>query len=212
MTTDTDTTDPQTTRRRVLQTTAAAAVATSTVGTASASHDSGFFAGMSGVSGDWNARAFAEGMIDGIVQQLDGDESGAEQNALDAKAEFNEHSGDWVAYANDRDLGGADRQVLEIEFAQSDETYTVFLVADYDESAEEYTSAEMVDSTDREVDHEARLESIAAENAADELQTLHEDYIAPNEDIDADHVQYLAGKYRLGPNTHVTSTLLGDDL
>jgi hypothetical protein len=214
MTTDTDSHDepPATTRRRVLRTTAAAAITTGGIGTASASHDQGFFAGMSGVSGDWSSGALVDGLTDGIIQRIRANHSGAETNALETKGEFNDHSGDWVTYANDRNLGGLGHQVLEATFVQDGERYTVYLVSDYDDGAEKYTSAEIVDSTTRTVDHEVRLESIAAENADEELQTLHDEYIGPGETIDAEHVQYLTGRYYVGPDKHITSTLLGEEL
>lgn len=168
-----------------------------------------FFAAMNGKRKSWMERAWMSAS----------GPPAAEQTALDAKEEFNQNADEWVDYVNKySDLSG-DVQVIEIQFVpdtpDDDETYddvdtgTVYLVADH--NGDEYTSAEIVETTDREVDEKVRLESIAAKNAADEIEEAYEKFVKPDEPPAESHLAHLAAKYKFGTD-HVTSTILGEEL
>lgn len=155
--------------------------------------------------------AFVQGLLFGIEERVSfGDEEtdGIDTHVTAAVTEFQDHQSDWVSYVNERDLGSADRQVLELTFEYASETRTRYVIADYDETAEEYASVSIVSDTDRTVDASATLRDLAVENAADELQVLHEGYIGPGEDIPRSHFSELAGQYYFGSD-HVTASFLG---
>jgi len=155
-----------------------------------------------------------QGEIDSRVERAIGDRSNAETAATNAQEEFNAHSDEWVDYINEHASLSGDIQVVELEYvpnpeAKPDDVHTDYLETTYD--GEEYMSAEIVDETDREVDETVRLESIAAENADDELAYAYEEFVSQNNPPSERHLAYLAGKYRYG-SQHVTTTILGDDL
>lgn len=157
--------------------------------------------------------ASARGTSEGLYERFLGDRSEAEDAARDAKDEFNAHRDEWVDYLNEHAQLDSDVEVLALEFAPNPdegEEYEVFLVGDY-RSEDELESAEIVDETDREVDERARLESIAADNAAAELEDGYEEFVESNEPPSKEHLAYLAGRYRFGTD-YVTSTLLGDEV
>lgn len=215
--------DRRVSRRAFLSTAAATAAATTIPANVTAQSDSQedtnrIFLAIASMNG------FRKSFFQRNVRKFTGPPK-AKQTAYDAKREFNSHSENWVDYVNKySDLSG-DIQVLALEFApeaggeeDSDQqtsdteeanTFTVYLVADHNGS--EYTSAKIVDNTDRTVDETVRLESIAADNAADELEHAYENYVKPDKPPDQAHLAYLAGKYRFGTK-HVTSTILGDEL
>jgi hypothetical protein len=105
----------------------------------------------------------------------------AEQNAEDTMQAFNEHSGDFVDYANDRNVSGS--EVVEITFEQADDPETIYLVAAYNQTSNEYDSAAMVNTTDRSVDETVSVSGMAADNAADEIEAFHETFVDPNDDV-----------------------------
>ena len=155
-----------------------------------------------------------QGELDSRIQRAVGDRSDAKTAATNAQEEFNAHSGEWVDYINEHASLSGDIQVVALEYVPNPEsepsdTHTDYLVTEYD--GEQYTSAEIVESTDRTVDETVRLESIAAENADDELATAYEDFVSEDKPPSGRHLAYLAGKYRYG-SQHVTTTILGDDL
>jgi len=147
-------------------------------------------------------------------ERLLGDRSDAETNALETQSEFNDHSDEWVSYVNKHSSLSGNIQVVALEFVPEpdddpDDTHTMYLVADHD--GEVYTSAEIVEQTDREVDETVVLESIAAENADAEIAEAYDKFVKPGDAPADEHLAYLAGKYRFG-TAHITTTILGDEL
>ena len=200
------------TRRRFLQTSAGTAAAATVPATAAAQSDD-----EDGRSVGETVRAIIAGVrgrVNSAVERGLGERTDSETAATDAKEEFNPNSGEWVAYINDHASLDGDVQVVSLEFLpkpeeEPDDTTTVYLVSDHD--GDQYTSAEIVDATSREVDEEVRLESIAADHASEEIETAYEEFVTEDKPPSDEHLAYLAGKYRFGTN-HITSTLLGDDL
>jgi hypothetical protein len=105
----------------------------------------------------------------------------AEQNAEDTMQAFNERSESFVAYANDRNVSGG--EVVQITFDQADATETIYLVAEYNETSDAYDSAAMVNTTDRSVDETVTVSGMAADNAADEIEAFHSEFVEDNEDV-----------------------------
>ena len=105
----------------------------------------------------------------------------AEANAEDTMQAFNENAGDFVAYANDRNVSGG--EVVQITFDQNDAEETIYLVAAYNQTSDSYESAAMVNTTDRSVDETVSVSGMAADNAADEIEAFHETFVDPNDDV-----------------------------
>ena len=198
------------TRRRILRASAATAAAATVPATAAAQDGDGDRGVLERIA---IVRASLRGWRAGLLERTLGDTSDAETAALEAKDEFNAHSDEWTAYINDHAETNGE-EAIEVIFApdpEEGEVYTVYLVGEYNSENEAYEWVEIVEQTDRTIDETARLESIAAENAADEIATGYEKFVAENEPPSDGHLAYLAGKYRFGTE-HVTSTLLGDDI
>lgn len=210
-------TKPNPQRRQFLQRTggvALTAVGATSLASTSAAAQSDDETDRSGFDQFLMAMAGIQGEIDSQYQRYFGERSDAKTNALAARDEFNTHSDEWVGYINEHASLSGDIQVLALEFVPEsdedpDDVYTAYLVTDHD--GDQYTSAEIVSETDRTVDETARLESIAAENADDEIATAYDDFVSEGEAPSDRHLAYLAGKYRFG-SQHVTSTILGDEL
>ena len=124
--------------------------------------------------------------------------------------EFEDHREEWISYVNTRGLGGEDHQSLGLTFEFDGGTERRYVLADWDGNEEEYASVEIVEEVDDDPDVTATLSDYATENAAGELQELHEKYIAPDEDIDQSHKTRLAGRYIWGED-HVTASFLGSE-
>jgi len=207
---NTDSTDW--TRRGVISSTIAAAAATiPATAAAQTSEDVDALFADEEFSRSRALGAFVQGLVFGIEERIsigdDEDTDGIDSHVTAAVTEFQDHQTDWVSYVNDRGLGSADRQVLALTFECAGEARTRYVIADYDEGAEEYASVSIVSSTDRTADASATLRDLAVENAADELQELHEEYIGPNEDIPRSHFSELAGQYYFGSD-HITASFL----
>lgn len=198
-------------RRAVITTTAAtAAAATVPAGVAAQSDDED----RSPLEQALMVLAGIQGEIDSQYERAVGDRADAETAATNAKDEFNDHSDEWVGYINEHASLSGDIQVIALEFVPNpedkpDDMHMDYLVTEYGD--EQYTSATITDATDRTVDEEVRLESIAAENAAEEIEYAYEEFVSGGEPPSERHLAYLAGKYRYG-SQHVTTTILGDDL
>lgn len=119
----------------------------------------------------------------------------ANESAEEFQTYFNNHSQELVNYTNDRDVGSEDYEVFRIRFEQEGEQETVYLVANYNTTAEAYDNASVVDDTDREVDERITLEDYAAANAAEELGYFYENYVAENETAGTAYEKRLAGRY-----------------
>lgn len=179
-----------------------------------ASHDEGFY-GINEVEDEGpvsNAMAVAEGVLSRVVasaSSIGSDPTPADQAASDTMETFNQHRGDWITYVNTRGLGSENHQVLELTFEVEDETETIYLVSDYNTTTDEYDSAEMVNATDREPDYDVTLSGVAAENADEELEEFHSEFVSQDRDPTSSYVTKMSAKYVR--SDHVTGTLIGDN-
>jgi hypothetical protein len=105
----------------------------------------------------------------------------AEANAEDTMQAFNDHSSDFVDYANGRNVSGG--EVVQITFDQADASETIYLVAAYNQTSDQYDSAQMVNSTDRTVDETVTVSGMAADNAASEIEAFHSEFVEDNDDV-----------------------------
>jgi len=119
----------------------------------------------------------------------------ANESAEEFQTYFNNHSQDLVNYTNDRGVGSEDYDVFRIRFEQEGQQETVYLVANYNTTAEAYDNASVVDDTDREVDERITLEDYAAANAAEELEYFYTNFVAENETAGTAYEKRLAGRY-----------------
>jgi hypothetical protein len=126
----------------------------------------------------------------------------AETNAEDTMQAFNDHSGDFVTYANDRNVSGG--EVVQITFDQADASETIYLVAAYNETSDSYESAEMVNTTDRSVDETVTVSGMAADNAASEIEAFQSEFVEDNEDVTT---SWLASKWA-AYNEDLSSSLI----
>jgi hypothetical protein len=115
---------------------------------------------------------------------------------------FNERSESFVTYANDRNVSGG--EVVQITFDQTDAEESVYLVAEYNETSNAYDSAAMVNTTDRSVDETVTVSGMAADNAADEIEAFHSEFVEDNEDVTT---SWLASKWA-AYNEDLSSSLI----
>lgn len=228
----TDTSDRTVSRRQALRAGGVAAATVATAGTsiplASAYHegqtlegDEGFFSGGTVVGEDDRVAAIiggSRGLYRGLQLRFE-DLDDAEEIAADLQAHINDNSTDYVTFVNDRELGSSEREVLQLTIIQDEDEVPLYLVAPYDADAEEpgYQSLELLSEPayedahgDREPDEKAVLSGGAAKEAPDDLERLHTEFVAENEDVGVGFASEMASKY--GSSAHVSSTLLGDDL
>lgn len=142
---------------------------------------------------------FASGLTDRIGYQarnLVNDAPAAEENRDDAIEAFNSNSESLINWSNDRGVSSNQAtEVAEVTFAQNGEDATMYVVWEYNETAGEYISAEAVSETDRDVDYEIRLEAMAAENAAEEIEYFANEFAEPNENVTSAYISEMATKY-----------------
>lgn len=135
--------------------------------------------------------SFASGVVDRYTDKSDRE---AQASADDVQRFFNDHSAEFVAYANARTVGDADHDVVRITFEQDGERVHKYLVYGVDSSGN-LTGAEIVDSTARAVDTNIVLEDNAAGNAADELEYFYEEFVSEDRTPKRSYLQHLAGEY-----------------
>jgi hypothetical protein len=160
--------------------------------------------------------AFVGGFLSGVGSRVNVfEETDASQIDTHVSAivdEFNAHRSDWITYVNDRDLGGDSRETLAITFQYAGETRERYVVADYADGAYQSVEVQTPEEWSQDsADIEATVSDDAVENGADELRTLHDEYIVPNKDIERSYASELAGRYYFAPNDHVSvpESLLG---
>lgn len=117
----------------------------------------------------------------------------ADEAAEDFKQEYNGHSDELEAWANDRVDADTAANVLELSFEVGGDESTVYLVADV--TGDEYENTSVVDSTNRSVDETCALEDDAARNAADELDHVEDEFVDEDRDVDSSYLGRLAGRY-----------------
>jgi hypothetical protein len=157
---------------------------------------------------------FLSGLADGAAATVTGafDE---QTDAIDTHVqaitdEFDAHTGDWLTYVNDRDLGGDGRETLGITFEYAGETRERYVVADYADGGYQSVAIQTPEEWSQgSADLTATVSDDAVENGADELRQLHDQYIEPNKDIERSYASELAGRYYWAPNDHVSASLLG---
>ena len=128
------------------------------------------------------------------VSSIGGDTPAAEESRDDAVATFNQYNDTFVQYLNNRTVHNG--EVVEVTFVQGDEEATAYIVGTYNDSTEQYESAEAVTTTDRTVDHEIELRGMAADRADEELERFHDEFAEPDEDITAKYASEMAAKYK----------------
>ena len=145
-------------------------------------------------------RAAASGLYERVTYAtpFGDDPDDAEANAEAAMEAFNENSEDFVEYANERDVNGV--ETVAVTFVQGDEEATVVLVAEYNETAHAYDSAEVVTAEDYdgdvdETDEYVEVEGMAADNAADEIDRFHDEYAADGDNVTTSYMTEMATKY-----------------
>ena len=155
-----------------------------TVGDALTPSDNGILAGIIGT---------ASGFTDRAKYAVFGADDSATENRDAAVSTFNQYNDTLLAYANNRSIH--EGSVVQVDCTIDDETATSYIVADYNDSSEEYTSAEAVTSTDRSVDHTVTLEGAACDNAAEEIEYFHDEFASEDKDVTKRYMAEMAGKY-----------------
>lgn len=186
------------------------------VGPVSASHDDGGLLndvltdedaedeGIMDVVDRETTMAYLSGMSDRLSYTVtslwsDGPDTTAEEIGDDIADEFNNNSEAYEEYVNERADVSADHEVTEITIDVDDDTSTVYMVSDYNETADELENSEIVAELpeDRDVDDSVTLEGYAAHNAADELAEFRHEFVEPGEDVTDDpaYLSELSAQY-----------------
>lgn len=212
-----DTTNTDTSRRGFLSAVAATAAATVLPGAGAADEQEAREALFGGAptTGDrvFSSGSFVAGFVSGIVpRNIFSEEPQQDIDRLvgDAVDEFEAHNEEWLTFVNSRGLGGEDHQSLRLNFEYNGEHRDRYVLADWDADGAEYRSVRIETDHEEEADFEATLRDDAVENAADELEELHDEFIVPNEDVTRSHVSKLAGRYYFGSD-HITASFLGGE-
>lgn len=167
---------------------------------AAAEHDGGDSGGVSDMltPSDDGILATVYGSVAGITDRalykINGPDDSATENRDQAIQAFNQYNESFVAYANNRSIHEGD--VVQMDCVIDGETATAYIVADYNDSLGEYTSAEAVTSTDRQVDHTVTLEANACDNAAEEIETFHDKFASQDKDVTRKYLAEMASKYK----------------
>lgn len=131
--------------------------------------------------------------VDRAIYAIRGPDDTAEENRDAAVKNFNQHSADFVRYANDRDLH--EGEVVQVDCTVDGETATAYIVADFNDSTNEYESAAAVTSTDRDVNHTVELRKNACDNAAGEIEYFHDTFADDDRDVTRKYMSKMASKY-----------------
>jgi len=122
-----------------------------------------------------------------------GDDPSAATLADEAQTAFNDRSGDFQTYANERSTASSDYDVLAVTFEQDDSETTRYVVATVNDS--DYEDVEMVTSTSRSVDEECTLRGAAARNADNEIEAFHDQFVTADTGISDQYIAKMASKY-----------------
>lgn len=168
-----------------------------------AAQDDGFLSGFGDDEDDGGvldtALAAASGLADRArmaVANVGAEETTAGDDAQAAQEAFNDRSGEFLDYANERTTASTEWDVIAVTFEREDsDSATVYLVATVNDSTDNYTSAEVVDDTNRTVDKELTLRDYASKHAADEVDRFHEQFVDPNESVTRAYLSRMASKY-----------------
>jgi hypothetical protein len=128
----------------------------------------------------------------------------ASEQAQLVRDEFNANSSEWVEWYNQQDYpADADWQVIALTYEGEDSSETDYLVLDYDSSADEYASAEIVDEYDGEADLEQSVSGPFVHSYDDTAEAyelvseVYDGYVTTGEDVTADdsYLRSLATDY-----------------
>lgn len=149
----------------------------------SSDDDSGWLDGLgatTSAASNWADRAMY-GVNALLSDQTDAER--AEEYASNTTEVFNSHNDTLVNYTNARVAATpGDWDTIEVQFGAGDATATRYIVA---ESADgNFTSAAMVNETNRTVDKTMAIENSAAKSAPEELEYFATEYAAEDRDID----------------------------
>lgn len=163
--------------------------------------------------------------VSGVTERFRSDaEADASTDAEAAIQAFNEKSGDYVAYANGRNIAeGTDTETIAVRFDDGDTTETIIIEAQ--QSNGEYTSAEAVWEANSSADFDSADEWVvlredASANAADELRDFHEQFVVDDENVTESYKKQKATRYGgadqgvaafIAGESMVESSLLGDE-
>lgn len=139
------------------------------------------------------AISYGSGYLGRVSYWVSGPENSAEESRDAMMEAFNTRNESFLSYANDRGLHQG--EVVQVDCELEDETATAYLVADYNATSDEYETARFVRSTNRTVDHEVVLKKGACDNAAEEIEGFHDEFVAEDRNITTSYVSKMAGKY-----------------
>lgn len=139
--------------------------------------------------------------VDRTVERTFGDSGNASEHAAAFQNEFNANNDTIVAYANERLNATTTIDVIKIEFQdKTGGNATVYLVSSVDTGNESFTSARIVNSTDRPVDHSVTADWYVSRHATAELDSFISEYAEPGEDIGTAYRLNMLRKYGSGIN------------
>ncbi len=129
---------------------------------------------------NWGDRAMY-GIESMLSDQTDAER--AQQYATNTTAVFNSHNETLVNYTNTRvGVTPGDWDTIEVQFTAGDATATRYIVAE--NASGNFTSAAMVNQTNRSVDKTMSIENSAAKSAPDELEYFATEYAAEDRNVD----------------------------
>ena len=127
----------------------------------------------------------------------DEDKRTAKESAKETVDVFNANADVVVEYANEQLSDDRDKTSLDSIRVVFEKTSTVdrWIVADVDQDANKFLSAEMTNSKPESVDHYIKLTGLAVADAPDELEFFVDEYAEDGEPIDDAYEGRVAGKY-----------------
>jgi len=135
-----------------------------------------------------------------VIADRIGSEISAEAAAANVSEYYNDHNASIEAWVNDRTNASTDHDVVEITWYVDGEEATRYLVATVENDS--YVNSNMVTDTNRTVDETVGLCGLAARDSRDELESLHETFIGPGENVSRDRLANLATTY--GPDVRTS--------
>jgi hypothetical protein len=152
--------------------------------------------------GDW-ALAVSDSVTDRVlftVERITGDTSGAEAVASDLTTWTNNRSGELINYANQHldAVNGTEFDVLEVTLEGADGSATRYVTADVNSTTGNYTSLEVVESTNRTVDQTITLSEFATSQLNEDVRSLYDTFVTAGEYPDGETMRELVATYGTG--------------
>lgn len=171
-------------------------------------------AGMAGKLAAWEYKADA--LWGGVNSP-----STAASEAADVRAHVNAHNASYEDYINSHiDNASTDYDTFRVNLTIDEETATLYVLGDVETTNDTkvYRNLRVLNATEwadanlnRTVDHSVGLRSIAARQAAEDLETFHEAYVEPGKSIEK-HPGFVARlKARNEGNVKGTLAFLPDE-